>query len=90
MPKQNIDIRALRSEAHSLKPVVRIGNKGLTYAVHAEVDAALDSHELIKIKISAERDERQPIIDALVDRAQATLVGTVGQVCILYRENNDK
>lgn len=85
MGKQQLDIHALRREAHALKPVVRVGGKGLTDAVHAEVDMALTAHELIKVKLVADKDERDAMIAELVDRAAATLVGTVGQIVILYR-----
>ena len=81
------DLRALKSEAHQLKPVVRIGSKGLTDAVCAEVDLALDSHELIKVKIVASREERDPLIEKLIKHSGAQLVGSMGQIYILYREN---
>lgn len=86
MGKQQLDIRALRKEAHALKPVVRVGAKGLTDAVHAEVDMALDAHELIKIKLVVDKDERDSLIAELVERSAATLVGSVGQIVILYRQ----
>jgi RNA-binding protein len=89
MAKKDKDIRALRSEAHKLKPVVRIGNKGLTEAVHAEVDAALSSHELIKVKVVADRDERDGMIAELAEQSGALLVGSIGQICILYRESSE-
>lgn len=87
MAKKEIDLRALKSEAHKLKPVVRVGNKGLTEAVHAEVDAALSSHELIKVKVVVDRDERDAMLAELVEKSGAHLVGNIGQICILYRKN---
>jgi RNA-binding protein len=81
------DLRALKSEAHKLKPVVRIGNKGLTKGVHTEVDLALNSHELIKVKIIADREERESFIAELVEHSGAELVGGIGQIYILYRKN---
>jgi RNA-binding protein len=56
------DKKKLRAEAHTLKPVVMIGQSGLTAAVVAEIEQAFDSHELIKVKIRAEREERKLII----------------------------
>lgn len=79
----------LKKQAHNLKPVVMIGKKGLTEAVLAEVDVALDAHELIKVKIAADRDERELVIGSLVEQSGADLIGTIGQICILYRSNND-
>jgi len=80
------NIKALRAQSHALKPVVRLGNKGLTDAVHAEIDAALESHELIKVKVVADRDERPALIEAMAEKAGAIVVNTIGQVCVLYRE----
>ena len=67
--------RYLRGLAHPLKPVVMLGNKGLTDNVHAEIDNALSRHELIKIKISgAEKAERLAILNAIADTNSADLV----------------
>ena len=49
----NQDIKQLKAQSHSLKPVVIIGNNGLTEAVHQEIECALEAHELIKIKMSS-------------------------------------
>ena len=55
----NVEKKALRKKAHSLKPVVMIGQHGLTDAVLAEVDIALNAHELIKIRIrGADKNKR--------------------------------
>jgi RNA-binding protein len=89
MVKKGSDLRELKKKAHKLKPVVMIGSKGLTEAVLAEVDMALGAHELIKVKVAADRDEREPMVAQLVEQSGAELVGTIGQICILYRENED-
>lgn len=83
------DVRNLRAQAHGLQPVVRIGSKGLTQAVHDEVEVALDAHELIKIKIVADRDERAAIVPKLCEVHGAVLVQTIGQICVLYRKNDE-
>lgn len=59
------DKKKLRAQAHTLKPVVMIGQSGLTAAVLAELDQALNTHELIKVKIRAERDDRKPISEKI-------------------------
>ena len=59
------DKKKLRAEAHTLNPVVMIGQSGLTAAVLAEIEQALDSHELIKVKIRAEREERKLISEKI-------------------------
>lgn len=84
------DKKRLRAEAHSHKPVIMIGQAGLTPAVLAEVEIALDCHELIKIKIRAERDERKSIGEEIVTATGAELIQTIGQIAVLYRPNPEK
>jgi len=59
------DKKKLRAQAHSLKPVIMIGQSGLTAAVLAEIELALNSHELIKVRIRAEREDRSARKSAL-------------------------
>lgn len=80
--------RQLRKLGHNLKPVVMIGNNGLTDGVCNETDLSLDHHELIKVKVNAsDRDERDAIIATLCQRSTAELVQRVGHVALLYRRN---
>ena len=79
----------LRGVAHSYRPVVQIGKEGLSESVVRAIDGALDSHELIKVKIAAERDEREQIVPVIQARLNCECVGTVGRMAILYRENPD-
>ncbi|MFZ2171762.1 MAG: ribosome assembly RNA-binding protein YhbY [Methylococcaceae bacterium] len=82
--------KKLRAEAHTLKPVVLIGQSGLTASVLAEIELALDSHELIKVKIRAERDERKLISEKICRDTGAELIQTIGQIVVIYRLNPDK
>lgn len=83
----NIDQRKkLKIQAHSLKPVVSIGGKGLTDAVKAELDIALTSHELIKVKIAADRDERKVIYEKIAKDLNAEGVQLIGQIGVFFRE----
>ncbi len=79
--------RHLRALAHALKPVVRLGQKGVTDAVIAELDLALERHELLKVKIGA--TEREETITALCEGARAEWVQTIGNTVTLYRRRND-
>ncbi|MFP3940157.1 MAG: ribosome assembly RNA-binding protein YhbY [Thermoanaerobaculia bacterium] len=79
----------LRGLAHGLQPAVRVGQQGLTDAVAGEVDRALERHELIKVKIAGDRDERRELGDALARRMEAHLAGTIGSMAILYRRHPD-
>ncbi|WP_345295506.1 ribosome assembly RNA-binding protein YhbY [Luteimonas vadosa] len=83
--------RFLRGQAHGLKAMLQVGGKGLTDAVVAEVDAALEHHELIKVKIAAEdREARDALGAALAERCRAALVQRIGHVVVLYRQSRDK
>lgn len=89
-PLTNAQIRFLRGQAHGLKAILQLGAKGLTDAVVAEVDLALEHHELIKVKVAAEdRDARDAMIAELAGRAAATLVQRIGNVAVLYRQSKD-
>ncbi|MFZ2406499.1 MAG: ribosome assembly RNA-binding protein YhbY [Methylobacter sp.] len=84
------DKKKLRAQAHSLKPVIMIGQSGLTAAVLAEVELALDSHELIKVRIRAERDDRKQISEKICAETGAELIQNIGQIAVIYRLNPDK
>lgn len=76
----------LKSLAHPLKPVVLLGANGLTEGVLAEIDGALEHHELIKVKIPAEEKElRTAIQDAIVRETMALKVQVIGKTLVLYR-----
>jgi RNA-binding protein len=81
----------LRGLGHKLKPVIMIGDAGLTDAVAAEFLSALDHHELIKVKIRVgDRDLRDNIISELCKAGDAALVARIGNVALIYRANQDK
>ncbi|OIV47883.1 RNA-binding protein [Sodalis sp. TME1] len=76
----------LKGLAHSLKPVVMLGNNGLTEGVLAEIEQALEHHELIKVKIAAEERETKTLIaDAIVRESGASKVQVIGNILVLYR-----
>lgn len=85
-----VDKKKLKSEAHSLNPVVTIGQSGLTEAVLAELELALDHHELLKVKIRAERDDRKVISEKICTSTGAELIQSIGQVIVIYRLNPNK
>ena len=81
----------LKGLAHHLSPVVMLGGNGLTEGVLAEIDNALNHHELIKVKIAgADREVKQLIIDAIVRETNAVNVQTIGHILVLYRQSDDK
>ena len=82
--------RFLRGQAHDLKAMLQIGGKGLTDAVVAEVELALEHHELIKIKVAAaDREARDAMMADLAQRAGAALVQRIGHTAVLYRPSKD-
>ena len=79
--------KRLLRQAHSLRPVVMLGNKGFTDAVLAEMEIALDTHELIKIKVAeSDRDARAAMITSMCEKSGATLVSAIGKMAVLYRK----
>ena len=84
------DKKRLRAEAHSHKPVIMIGQAGLTPAVLAEIEIALDCHELLKVRIRAEREERKTISEEIIAATGAELIQMIGQIAVLYRPNPEK
>lgn len=81
----------LRGLAHNLKPVVFIGRKGDSDSVIQAADAALDAHELIKVKFVEFKDNvtKKKIIKSLEQRAFCQTVGIIGHTAILYRQHPD-
>jgi RNA-binding protein len=82
--------RFLKGLAHSLKPIVRLGNAGLTEAVATETERALHDHELIKVKApGGDREGRDALFAALATRTRSSLVQRIGNVAVLYRARPD-
>lgn len=78
--------KQLKAKAHSLKPVVIVGQAGLTESVLQEIEITLETHELIKIKIRAEKIERNQIREQIIIKTQAELIQTIGQIIIIYKK----
>lgn len=83
--------RQLRSLAHNLKPVVRLGQHGLSDAVCKELDGALDHHELVKVKLSvSDKASRMEQLQRLCDSVNAICVQQIGHTATLFRRNMKK
>ncbi|AWB58216.1 MULTISPECIES: ribosome assembly RNA-binding protein YhbY [unclassified Colwellia] len=84
-------IQYLKGLAHSLKPVVLLGNNGLTEAVVAEIDFALNHHELIKIKIPTDdRETKALIVEAICRETNSTKVQVIGKTLVIFRQTEEK
>ena len=91
MPLTKTQVRFLRGLAHDLKPIIHVGAKGLSDALLAELEAALEHHELVKVKIGAEdRDGRDDIAESLATRTGADTVQRIGHTVSLYRRSSEK
>jgi RNA-binding protein len=83
--------RWLKKQVHHLNPVVLVGQHGITESVLAEIEIALNHHELLKIRVNAgDRDERDAAIGLIQERTQADLITRIGNVAAFYRANPKK
>jgi len=81
----------LKARAHGLKPVVFIGQKGLTHNLIGSINDALNTHEVIKVKFIDFKEKRQKGDMAANIEAEAScrLVGMIGHIAIFYRQHPD-
>jgi RNA-binding protein len=83
--------KAHRAEAHHLDPVVMIGNDGLTPAVRKEVDAALNAHGLIKIRVLGDdRAAREIMLAELTEQLGAAPIQHIGKLLVIWRPKPKK
>ncbi|MGX5914505.1 ribosome assembly RNA-binding protein YhbY [Aliidiomarina sp. Khilg15.8] len=86
MSLSNKQKQYLKGLAHPLKPVVMLGANGLTEGVVAEIDGALEHHELIKVKVPEDdREMRRAVQDAIARETKAEVVQSIGKTLVLYR-----
>ena len=89
MPKTDL-VKSLKKLSHHLDPVVLLGAKGLTDAVHNEIESALESHELIKIKLSSkDKAEKEAMAEAICKKHKAILVNQIGHIIAIYRKRSE-
>jgi RNA-binding protein len=82
-------IAHLRGLGQKLEPIVHIGQAGLTDALIASVNQALDDHELVKAKFFALKDQKKELAPQLAERTNSVFVHRVGNVVVLYRQQPD-
>ncbi|HEY4374304.1 MAG TPA: ribosome assembly RNA-binding protein YhbY [Burkholderiales bacterium] len=81
-----VERQGLKARAHHLSPVVIIGDAGLTPSVLREVNLALMSHELIKVRVAGDdREMRQEIYQTICTELNAAPVQAIGKLLVLYR-----
>lgn len=90
MPLTTSQKKYLRGLTHNLQPVVMVADKGLSDNVLAEIELALEHHELIKVKLRGDREQRAEWIGRLVESTRSELVHSIGQVACFYRRHPEK
>ena len=81
---------ALRSDAHALNPVVLIGEAGLSPAVLKEIDAGLNSHGLIKIRVFGDdREARIAMYETICENLKAAPIQHIGKLLVIYRPQKE-
>ncbi len=80
----------IRGIAHHINPLVTVADKGITENILNELDICLDHHELVKIKIRADRQARDAIVENLIQASQAEKVQSIGGTLTLFRPNLKK
>ena len=79
----------LRGLAHHLKPTVYVGKTGLAPNVRVAIEEALDHHELIKVRFADFKNQKKTLAHTIAQESGSALVGLVGHVAILYRQQRD-
>jgi RNA-binding protein len=87
----NIQKKQLKGMAHSLSPVVIIGQQGMKESIDEEIAMAIKYHQLIKIKVGVgDREVRDKLIEKIAETHHAILVQRIGNIAVLYRFNPQK
>jgi len=90
MPLNAAQKKNLRAQAHHLKPLVTVADKGLSDTVVAEIERALYDHELIKVKLRGDRDIRKVWAQNISELCEAEMVQSIGQVACFYKKHPKK
>lgn len=76
----------LRGLGHHLDPVVLVGKDGITAGLLSALEIALDTHELLKLKLSENAPgDRHELSAELASRSKAALIQVIGRTLLLYR-----
>ena len=80
----------LKARAHSLEPVVQVGQAGASDALVAEIDRSLTAHELIKVKLaSGDRAARESLTQQICAATDAVPVQQVGRILVIWRPRSE-
>ena len=79
----------LKSKAHPLKAMIQIGKAGVTPQCIQSIENALNSHEMVKVKFIAFKEEKEKFLDEIQEGSHAQFVSLIGHVLTLYREHEE-
>ncbi|NQV42282.1 MAG: ribosome assembly RNA-binding protein YhbY [Candidatus Marinimicrobia bacterium] len=79
----------LKSQAHPLKAVIQIGKAGVTPQSIQSINSALTSHEMVKVKFIAFKEEKEKFLDDILAGSNSQFVSLIGHVLTLYREHEE-
>lgn len=82
----NAVVRALKARAQRLDPVIKVGHAGITPALVASLDAALALHELVKVKFTGLKEQKDELSPRLAEATRSHLVWRIGHCAVLFRE----
>jgi RNA-binding protein len=83
--------RHLRALGHPLAPVVQVGKAGITPALVAATNGALERHELVKVRLLAEAPvDRHEAGEELAKACGAELAQVLGKTLLLYKRHPKK
>jgi RNA-binding protein len=83
--------RYLRSLGHHLAPVVQVGKEGISEGLIGALAAALEQHELIKVRLGEQVEgDRREVAQALAEASKADLAGMIGRTLLLYRRREEE
>ena len=82
----NATVRALKARAQRLDPVIKVGHAGITPALVASLDAALGLHELVKVKFTGMKEQKDELSPRLAEATRSHLVWRIGHCAVLFRE----
>ncbi len=80
--------KLIKKLSHDLKPLIRIGKNGVTPATIANIDKALNDHELIKIKYLEHKDQKNTLTRQITEETRSELINRIGNTIVLYREGS--
>jgi len=91
MSLSNQQKRHLRGLTHSLKPIILMGQHGMTDSLMSEINLALEKHELIKIKLVAgDKEDKKRLIEHIAKKSKAEVIQTIGHMASYFLRNPKK